>query len=302
MDPVRPPRAVSLPESVRLVEGSGGLPRLDVATPLATGQVYLHGAHVTAWQPAHTDAPVLWMSGHSFFQDQKPIRGGVPICFPWFGPHATAAGAPAHGFARLSDWRLADVAESADGVVALAFDLDETIGTSPLWPHRYAATFRVRIGRTLEMNLEVRNTGAQPFTFEEALHTYFVVRDIAAVRIAGLDGVEYVDKVGEFAHRRQDEELIAFTQETDRVYLDSRPACAIHDPSLGRRITVAKSSSGATVVWNPWIKKAQAMADFGDDEWRGMVCVETANVGTSAIPLEPGAAHTMSARLSVDRL
>ena len=289
----------ALPRSVRSVEGPGGLPRLDIVTPAASARAYLHGAHLSHWQPSQAKAPVLWMSEHSLWQDGKPIRGGVPICFPWFGPHRSESSAPAHGFARLVDWTLAGVVERDDTSVAVTFAL-EGARLSEAWPFRFRAEYEVAVGSTLTMSLAVENRDDTEFTFEEALHTYFAVSSIADVAISGLERTPYLDKVGGLIERTQDDPPIRFSGETDRVYLETTAACSIDDPGLHRRIIVSKDNSRSTVVWNPWIAKARAMADFGDEEWRRMVCVETANVGAAGVRLAPGERHRMTVSLAVE--
>lgn len=289
----------TLPPSVVLAPGNGGLPRLTITNDRASAEIYLHGAHVTAWQP-RGHAPVLWMSGTSYWQDAKPIRGGVPICFPWFGPHASDPSAPGHGFARLLDWTLVEARDDADGATHLVFELPAPTPPPAAWPHACAATFRVTIGSSLTMALEVRNPGSEPFTFEAALHTYFTVQDVRTIAIRGLEGTEYLDKVGGTTRRRQGADPIRFEGETDRVYLATQAACTIDDPGLRRRIVVGKRGSDATVVWNPWVAKAKAMPDYGDDEWPGMVCVETCAVNVHAVTLAPGASHTLTATIDVE--
>jgi glucose-6-phosphate 1-epimerase len=242
---------------------------------------------------------VLWLSGQSFFQPARPIRGGVPVCFPWFGPHPTDKSAPAHGFARLAEWTLVEAVETPEGTVVVTFTLSGDASASPAWPHAFRIVHRISIGSRLTMALDVHNPGGEPFTFEEALHTYFTVHDIATVTIDGLADTEYLDKTSGFARRLQRDTAIRFTGETDRMYLDTDAPCIIHDSGLQRRIVVSKSGSRSTVVWNPWIDKARAMPDFGDDEWREMVCVETANVGSAAVRLEPGGTHIMSATIEL---
>jgi glucose-6-phosphate 1-epimerase len=291
-------QSLTLPASVQLIDRDGTLPCLEVSSPCATARVFLHGAHVAHWQPAHADAPVLWMSSHSFFHADKPIRGGVPICFPWFGPHPRNAAAPAHGFARLAGWTLVEANESGDGTVALAFSLNDS--SSADWPYGFRIIHRISIGAHLTMELEVRNMGDEAFGFEEALHTYFAVEEIGQVSITGLEETAYLDKVAGFARRTQGTDPIRFIGETDRVYLDTSAACVVHDTVRQRRITIGKSGSRSTVVWNPWIEKARAMQDFGDLEWRRMVCVETANVGEAAVQLRPGGSHSMSATIGVE--
>ena len=149
------------------------------------------------------------------------------------------------------------------------------------------------------MTLEVENRDIGPFRFEEALHTYFAVRDVERVSVDGLQTTDYLDKVAAFARKPQGDAPIRFAGETDRVYLDTDAPCVIHD-SGSRRIVITKSGSNTTVVWNPWVEKARAVPDLGDDEWREMVCVETANVGDAAIQLAPGATHTMTAEISIE--
>jgi glucose-6-phosphate 1-epimerase len=289
--------STTLPSSVRVDEGAGRLPRVSVRSALGAAEVYFQGAHLTAWHPAGVRDPVLWRSRESLFEPGRPIRGGVPICFPWFGPHSADASAPAHGFARLRPWRLVDAREDAAGTVALAMEL---AGDGvPQWPHRFRVIHRMTFGAVLRMDLEVRNEGPDAFTFEEALHTYFGVDDVRTVTVMGLEGAEYLDKVAGSRRSRRGDEALRVTGETDRVYLDTRADCIIHDPGARRQISVSKAGSDATVVWNPWIDKSRAMPDFGDDEWPEMLCVETCNVNVHARTLGPGASHTMTALVSV---
>jgi glucose-6-phosphate 1-epimerase len=274
------------------------LPRLDVAGRHGAAQIYLHGGHLAAWQPAHARGPVLWMSAHSLFRPDRPIRGGVPICFPWFGPHREDRTVPAHGFGRLTPWTLCEAGEASDGTVSLTLQLEDD-NASPVWPHYFHADLRLSIGETLTLALYVDNPDSIAFTFEEALHTYFSVSNIENVRVSGLENTEYLDKVAG-TRERQGGDPIMFTGETDRVYLNTQATCLIHDPGMQRRITIAKRGSASTVVWNPWVQKARAMTDFGDDEWPGMLCIETANVGDSAVTLRPDDRHTMTAEISVE--
>lgn len=275
---------------LRFSAGQGGLPRAVITAPGGTGELYLHGAHLTAWKP--TDAePVLWMSQNSAFAEGKPIRGGVPICFPWFGPKPDDPDAPAHGLARLRPWDVA-ATTTEDGRVTLA--LQTRIET-------WDATFTVTFGPSLAMTLSFTNTAGEPQTAAAALHTYFAVSDARQVSITGLENTDYLDKVGGAIRRQnQGDEPVGFTAETDRVYVETDAACVLHDPGHGRRIIIGKAGSHSTVVWNPWIDKAARMPDFGDDEWTGMCCIETAAVADDAVTLEPGATHELGATISVE--
>jgi glucose-6-phosphate 1-epimerase len=289
----------AIPGVLKFEPGEGGLTRAAITTPQADAHVYLHGAHVTHYHPHH-QAPLLFMSAHSAFAPGKPIRGGVPICFPWFGPKKDDPSAPAHGFARLMEWSVESSAKADDGSVQLVLSLSSDDATLKAWPHEFRTTFTVTVGPELRMTLEVRNTGRDTFTFEEALHTYFSIADIHKVSIEGLEATEYIDKVDKMTRKNQGAQPITFTGETDRVYLNTTATTVAHDVAGGRNISVAKTGSNATVVWNPWIGKAKAMPDYGDHEWTGMVCIETCNVADCAVSLDPGKSHTIAAVIKAE--
>lgn len=289
----------TVPGVVRFEEGEGGLNRAVLTTAEGEAHVYLHGAHVTHFQP-RGQAPALFMSAKSYFQEDKPIRGGVPICFPWFSTAGPDPEAPAHGFARLMSWTVDMARANADGSATLILKLDADDRTRALWPGEFEISYLVTVGRTLDMGLAVRNTGAAAFSYEEALHTYLAVADVRQVSVEGLAQTTYIDKTQAGLRQQQGPEPIAIVQETDRIYVNTRSTCVVHDPVMKRRIRIAKQGSKSTVVWNPWIAKAQAMADFGDEEWTRMLCIETCNVGESAVRIQGGAFHVMRATVSVE--
>jgi glucose-6-phosphate 1-epimerase len=286
----------AIPGFAEIVAGRGGLPAVRVDGPQAAGMVYLHGGHVAAWAPAGFDE-VLWLSAKSLWEADKPIRGGVPICFPWFGPRA---GAAAHGFVRQNPWKLESV-EQDEGAVTVTLAIDNTMASHSTWPSAYLLRHRITFGSTLTMRLELTNTGTAALTAEEALHTYFGVADVRQARVVGLSGVQYVDKTDNLRQKTQ-EGNIHITAETDRVYLDTLGTVMVEDPVKKRRIMIAKERSRDTVVWNPWVAKAKAMPDYGDEEWPGMICVETCNVGQHAVAVGPGQTHVMTARISVSKI
>jgi len=270
-----------------------GQPHIAVRTPVATGSVHLHGATVTGWTPAKHE-PVLWVSSKSIFDGQTPIRGGVPICAPWFGAHATDPDAPAHGLVRVEPWTLDHSGISEE----------ETLLGLGLEMPGLTYTYGVMLGHTLKMVLEITNTGDAERRVEAALHTYLAVSDAREVTVTGLENAAYLDKAGGSPAGSSavaaTGEPIRFTAETDRVYVDTDDDVVLHDPGLNRRITVAKDGGRSTVVWNPWVAKSARMKDFGDDEWTGMCCIESAAVGDDAWTLAPGAAATLTAHVSVE--
>jgi D-hexose-6-phosphate mutarotase len=287
-----------VPGIVTIDAGRNNMPRVRVTSPAAEAEIYLHGAHVTHFAP-RGHKPVLFMSGESLFDPAKPIRGGVPLIFPWFGGKADDPKAPAHGFARTTTWTLLEMTCAADGSVVVSLTLGPSEHSRKHWPHDFAASFTVGVGKTLQMTLEVANTSPAEINFEEALHTYLAVGDIKRTTIDGLAGRTFIDKVDKAARKTQPPGAFTLTGETDRVYLDTPDRVTVDDAGNGRKLLVSKSGSASTVVWNPWIAKAKAMADFGDDEWPGMLCIETANAADNAVKLVPGARHTMRASVGV---
>lgn len=268
-------QAHEIPDHVTVITGKGGMPAIRVRTEWSEAEIYPHGAHVTGFQPKG-EAPVLFMSEASEFLPDKPIRGGIPVIFPWFGPRE---GMAAHGFARLAEWELRQTrADPTDGV-SLHFSLPES--------DDFQLDFIVTVGRSLRLELVVTNPGETDFTFESCLHTYFLVGAIAAAEVGGLRGALYRDGLlgTDFTDTA---DVIRFAAETERIYQDSGPLVEIRDPELGRVIRVRKSGSASTVVWNPWIAKSERMPDFGNDEYLRMVCVESGNVREHAITLPPG--------------
>lgn len=274
-----------------------GLAAVRVTTSRASGLVYLQGAHLAAWQPQGHE-PVIWMSENAIYAPGKALRGGVPLCFPWFGAHPEHASHPAHGFARTREFRYHGARLDDEGRSELEFSLESDARTRVLFPFDFTARLRIALGETLGLELSITNRDSQPFSFEEALHSYFNVRDVTEVALRGLQGASYADKVRAMAKFRESEAELRFSTETDRVY-ESSATCTLVDTRAQRTLRIEKSHSATTVVWNPWAEKAALLADLGTDAWRRMLCVESANVGNSRITLAPDESHLLRVRISL---
>lgn len=290
----------AVPGHLRFEEGPGGLQVARIANAHAEAMVSLSGGHVMTWAP-RGEAPVLWLSGHASFAPGKSIRGGVPICWPWFGPHEREPGFPGHGFARTVPWTVEGAEALADGSIRLILALAPSDATRVQWPHASRVTNAVTVGRDLGISLVTRNLGAEPFVLGEALHTYFAVSDVRQAPIFGLEGCRYLDKVAGGEVRTQAGPIV-IGSEVDRVYLGTTADCTIDDTGLGRRIRIAKEGSRSTVVWNPWEAKATKMGDFGPEGYLGMVCVESGNALEDVVIVPAGGEHALRVRYSVERL
>ena len=285
------------PGRVSFLDGRGELPMLEVTTQWSTAEIYQHGAHVTHFR-RKDQPPLLFLSQCSRFAENQPIRGGIPVIFPWFGPRE---GMAQHGFARVKAWDLKEFAPAPDGSVSVRFRLPDCPEASAF--PQFTADYIVTVDQALTLQLVVTNSSRdEPFTFENCLHTYFGVGDIRAVSISGLKGSSYLDKVANFSRKTEMEEAIRISSEVDRIYLDTTGPVEIQDTRLGRRVRVEKSGSASTVVWNPWVVKAQQMPDFGNEEYERMVCVESGNVASNSIKLPPGESSTLLVKLSSELL
>ncbi|MCX7007529.1 MAG: D-hexose-6-phosphate mutarotase [Kiritimatiellaeota bacterium] len=284
-----------IPSHIRQETGPGGLPVLHITNALGQAEVLLHGAHVLSFQPAGA-APVLWLSARSPYADGKAVRGGVPGCWPWFGPDPRAM----HGFARYRSWKLAEAAQLADGRTRVILALTDDEATRAMWPHAFRLELAVTVGRELDLALTTTNTGDEPWSWRGALHTYFAVADVRRTVVEGLDGCASVDapSTGGMTNVVQSGP-VTFPAEVNRRYLESSRTLVLADGV--RRIRVTKSGSSTTVVWNPAAERAAAMSesDIGD-LWPGYVCIEAAVCGEGRVDLLPSCASTLRQTIAVE--
>lgn len=290
-------RNFAIKDKLHFVEGAGGLLIAEVTTQYGAATIALQGAHVMTFTPAG-EQPLIWLSKFAKFGRGKSIRGGVPVCWPWFGPHVSDPKLPGHGYARTVDWRLIQVQSLSDDRVRLEFELEESSATRAQWPHPTSVRNIITVGRALEVELVTTNAGNTPVTIGDAFHTYFTVGDVRQVSIHGLEGCDFLDKV-DGGQRKTQSGPVTIGQEVDRIYLNTGNSCEIRDSSMHRRIKISSSGSRSTVVWNPWIEKANKMGDFGPDGYLGMLCVETANAAEDVVQLAPGQVHRLVARYEV---
>ncbi len=267
----------------------GKVAQLTAGVDVAT--VALQGAQVLGWTQAGRE--LLWLSPVARLGTGRAVRGGIPVCWPWFGPHPADASKPAHGFVRTRDWDVVAVeAEASSGAVTIGLSTRTRAEDHALWPHDAEARLTVTLSDRLTLALETRNTGTSPFVLTQALHSYFRVADITAARIEGLDGQTYLDKLDGDARKRQTG-AIAIDREVDRIYLGDTGQITLHE---GRHsLAIESQGSASAVVWNPWIEKTQRLGDMGaPDAYRQMLCIETTNAGDDVIQLAPGACHRLT--------
>lgn len=284
----------AIPGVAQIAAGRGDLAKIDITTPAAQAEIYLQGAHLTSWHPANSEE-VIFLSKQARWEPGKAIRGGIPICFPWFRGKQDDPKAPAHGFARTKTWQIASIVQEKDSVI-VTLELESDESTRQWWPHEFRLSYRVSIGLELSLELVVINTGTDPVRFEEALHTYHSVGEVEKIRIAGLDQTVFLDNTNANREVLQTKDVI-ISGPVDSAYLNTQATLELVDPVLHRRMRIEKENSLTTVVWNPGKQGAEALADLGNDEWRQMVCVEACNIRDYAVNLLPGEEHRMVATI-----
>ena len=280
-------------------EGPNGVVHAEVRNQHASASISVQGAQVIRWAPTN-EKPVIWLSKAASFVPGKSVRGGVPVCWPWFGPHATEPKFPGHGYARTIEWDVISSKALDDGRTQLVFRLRENDASRGMWPHQTPVECHITVGDTLEIELVTMNADVPMVTITEALHTYFEVGDIGKVQILGLEDTEFLDKV-DGGQRKIQHGPVTIAGEVDRVYLDTRAECVIDDPVLQRKIHISKRGSDSTVVWNPWEAKASKMGDLGEEGYRHMVCVESGNAAENIVALAPGESHSLWVSYRVER-
>ncbi len=291
-------------DALRFVVAQGGLTALEIATEQCEAQMFVHGAHVMRWVPTG-QRPVLHVSPKCIYQVGKGLRGGVPICFPWFAnrtddPRPLGTPSPNHGFVRTKPWHVDAVAiDDNNGRAIVQMSTRDDDDTRALWDHAFALRLTASFGSSLTVTLAVENTGNSEFTFEQALHSYFEVGDVTRVRVEGLQAGSYIDKPDNRSVKRWHGAALGFAQEVDAVFVDSKVGVTLVDPVLSRALRIDKSGSRTTVVWNPALVLGQTIPDIGGEAWRNFACVESANALPHAIALPPRAVHQLMQRVTV---
>lgn len=283
----------ALVDALTFIDGPNGTVMMDIKTPQAEAKICTYGAQVLSFKPAASHEDMMFLSPQSAYGDGKAIRGGVPICWPWFGNDPSGHGRPAHGFARNQVWQVIDTQQTDEGTVSVRLQLLPSEQSHQYWHCQFALQLTVTIGDSLKMALTTENRDHESFVISQALHTYFNIGDIEKLHLRGLDNYHYLDKTLNFTEKLQQGDVRFYT-ETDRIYLHSPEQLFIEDEALKRRIVIESHGSHTTVVWNPW-NKVVILKDMLTDAYQRFICVETANAADDSIELAPGDSHTLYA-------
>lgn len=282
------------------IEGKGGLPMIQVNSDKASALISIYAGQVLSYRPAGETADLMFLSEKAYYQEAKAIKGGAPICWPWFGPDPAGQGRAAHGFVRNRLWQMVGTEITTDGDVVVTLGMEDSTETKSIWPHAFTLTQQITVGESLNLELITKNTGAAAFSITQAFHTYFKIGDINQTKVLGLEGCQYIDKVDNGAEKQQTG-VISIDAEVDRIYLAVKNIQVIEDAALKRHIRITSSGNTTAVVWNPWKKIAAEMADLQDNDYQRFICVETANAAGDVIEVKPNSNCRLVANYCIAR-
>ena len=291
--------AYEIENQLQFVEIEHGFVYAEINNTRAHATVSTYSGQVLSYRPKSQKDDLLFVSNKAFYEQGKAIKGGIPVCWPWFGADPDNSERPAHGFVRNRQWEVTASESLADGSTKVVMSLTDTDETRKIWPHAFTLGIEITVGDSLRVAVVARNTGAETVTISQALHAYFLVGDISKVTVLGLEGTEYLDKMDASVRKIQSGPL-AIGSEVDRIYMDVTGELLIDDASLDRRIRITSTGSTTAVVWNPWIKTAASMRDLDDNDYRKMICVETANAGPETIEITAGGEYRLAAEYTIE--
>ncbi len=285
---------------LKFIEGKGGFPFIEISNAKASALISVYAGQVLSFRLAGTADDLMFLSEKAYYQTGKAIKGGAPICWPWFGADPQGLGRPAHGFVRNRLWNVVATGTTADGDTRVTLGLIDTPETRAIWPQSFTLALEITVGNSLNLELVTRNTGTQMFPVTQAFHTYFKVGDISQTSVLGLEGIDYIDKTDNSSQKQQTG-AVMINAEVDRIYLGVQGELVIADAALKRRIWIASRGSKTAVVWNPWAKISAEMGDLQDDDYRRLLCVETTNAATDVVEVAPNSEFRLVANYRVEQ-
>lgn len=291
-------RDFGIANQLEIISGQGGLPMIKIDNGSAKALISVHGGQVLSFQPKDHDEDILFLSEQSDYAEGMAIRGGIPVCWPWFGPDPKGLQRPDHGFVRNHIWQIAKTEAISETETKVSLRFDDSTKKENSWPEPFMLMLDISVGPSLQLKLTTFNTGDKPFSITQVFHSYFQIGHIKHTKILGLEDCEYFDKLDQGAQKSQDG-AITVSSEVDRVYTNAGKDLIIVDPVLNRRIRINSPDTTTAVVWNPWSKTTRKMPDLADTAYQQFICVEVGNVASDVIEIQPGGQHSLQADFSL---
>ena len=284
---------------LKFVEGKGGFPVIEIENTLARALISVYGGQVLSFQPVTEPEDLMFLSEKAYYQSGKAIKGGIPLCWPWFGSDPENLGRSSHGFARNNFWTVLATEVTPGRETKVKLELVDTAETREIWSQAFNLTLEITVGNTLTLELVTRNTGDKAFSITQALHTYFKVGDIDQVKVLGLANTKYLDKVDNFEEKHQ-QGAVTIAEEVDRIYTDVPQELVIEDASFARRIKITSDGNKTAVVWNPWVDLCAKSADLEAEDYKRFICVETANAAKDVVEISPNSEYRLFVNYQIE--
>lgn len=291
-------RLYEIPDNLTFEKTENGLIKIVINNEHADAEIYLYGANLTHYQPKG-EAPVIYNGKETIFSASKTVHAGIPVCWPWFGPHPTESAKPQHGFARDMCWKLKSAKMLKTDETEVILSLKENAQTLELWPYAFELELTFTVGSSLNVALKTTNTSAMPFTLTQALHSYFFIGDIASVTAGGVEGTSFVDYT-DGRREKIEADPLQIDRMVNRVYVPTKAVCTLSDPLLKRNIIIEKKGSESTTIWNPWQKSG--IHDLPGDAYRKFLCIETTNALSDARTLQSGESCMITQKVSLQKM
>lgn len=287
-----------IPNQLEVFTGRGNLAMIKVSNSSANAIISIYGAQMLSYQPVDQNEDLLFLSQQSEYAMGKAIRGGIPVCWPWFGPDPKGLQRPNHGFVRNHFWQLVKTEAVSDAETKISLLFNESLKKENTWRQPFMLMLDISIGTSLGLELKTFNTGDKPFSITQAFHSYFRIGNIKRIKILGLEDCDYFDKLDQGTQKSQ-VGTITVKQEVDRVYVDAVKDLHIVDPVFKRRIQITSPNTSTAVVWNPWSKTTKKMQDLANNDYQKFICVEAGNVAFDLIQIQPGKQHSLQAEFKI---
>lgn len=298
MNDLKKYQSFELPNTLKVVMTDNQLLKLIITNPFCDAEIYLHGAHLTHFQPKGEDA-LIFDAKESKITPPHSVHAGIPICWPWFGPHPSDESKPQHGFARDLAWEIRSTKTLPAQETEIVLSLQDSAFSHELFDFSFSLELTFILGSSCTLSLKTLNSDQKSFTVTQALHSYFAISDVSKIEIRGVEGTPFIDYTDKKKEKVETTPL-HIDKETNRVYLPTKESCYIYDSGHSRKIVVEKEGSNSTTIWNPW--SDQKIHDLPDDKYRHFVCIESTNALSDSITLKPGETHTITQKISVESL
>ncbi len=280
------------------IQGKGEFPFISIQNKSASAIISLYAAQVLSFKRTSEPEDLLFLSRKAFYENGRAIRGGIPICWPWFGPNLSGIDLPDHGFVRNSVWTVVKTVAVSETETRIKLRFKYNPHRTDHWPQTFILELDIYVGESLTLHLSTHNTSRKTLYITQALHAYFYIGDIHKITILGLEKTDYLDKLDNGQQKHQSN-TVTIPFEVDRIYKDVKSELTITDPVFNRTIVVTSNHHKTAIVWNPWRYVSAHIVDLEPEDYKRFVCLEAGNVATDILDIQPDNSVTLTVNYKI---